>query len=156
MTIDQQRIVDLPLAGRNTYDLVQLVPGITQYAASSQIGDNSGTQFSTNGLRTNFNSFYLDGSYDTSFFRGGGNIVPNPDALQEFRILTSNFDSEFGRYPGAVVNVITRTGANKYHGTLFEFLRNNVVQREELFCRRRAPSFRSTTTSSAAASAAPS
>ncbi|HEX5283015.1 MAG TPA: TonB-dependent receptor [Bryocella sp.] len=132
-TIDQRRIVDLPLLGRSAYDLVQLVPGVTNYSASSQIGDNGGTQFSTNGLRSNFNSFYLDGSYDTSFFRGGGNIVPNPDALAEFRILTSNFDAEFGRYPGAVVNVITRSGTNQVHGTVFEFLRNNAFNAKNYF-----------------------
>ena len=82
-----KRIVDLPLSSRNAYDLVQLVPGITNYSASTQIGDTVGTGFSANGIRTNFNSFYLDGAYDTEFFRGGGNIVPAPDALLQFRIL---------------------------------------------------------------------
>ena len=104
-TIDQRRIQDLPLVGRSSYDLVQTVAGVTNYAASAQIGDNNGTQFSVNGLRPNLNSYYLDGSYDNEFERGGGNIMPNPDALQEFRLLTTNFDAEFGRYPGGVVNV---------------------------------------------------
>ena len=81
---------------------------MTNYTASAQIGDDGGTQFSVNGLRPNFNSFYLDGSYDNEFFRGGGNIIPNPDALQEVRLLTTNYDAEFGRYPGGVVNIITR------------------------------------------------
>ena len=132
-TIDQQRIKDLPLVGRSAYDLVQLVPGITNYSPSTQIGDSSGTQFSTNGLRPNFNSFYLDGAFDNSFFRGGGNVIPNPDALAEFRILTSNFDSEFGRYPGAVVNVITRGGTNSFHGSLFEFHRNSAFNAKNYF-----------------------
>ncbi|MBS1813377.1 MAG: TonB-dependent receptor [Acidobacteria bacterium] len=132
-TIDQQRIVDLPLAGRNAYDLVQLVPGITNYNASAQIGDNGGTQFSTNGIRPNFNSFYLDGAYNTSFFRGGGNIVPAPDALTQFRIITSNFDAEFGRYPGAVVNTITRSGTNRFHGTIYEYLRNDAFNAKGYF-----------------------
>ena len=70
-TVEMKRIVDLPLSSRNAYDLVQLVPGITNYSASTQIGDTIGTGFSTNGIRTNFNSFYLDGAYDTEFFRGG-------------------------------------------------------------------------------------
>jgi len=132
-TIDQKRIQDLPLVGRSAYDLVQIVPGINNYSASAQIGDNGGTQFSTNGLRANFNSYYLDASYDTSFFRGGGNILPNPDALGEFRILTSNFDAEFGRYPGAVVNVITRSGVNKFHGTAYDFLRNTIFNAKNHF-----------------------
>jgi hypothetical protein len=132
-TIDQKRIVDLPLAGRNAYDLVQLIPGVTNYSASSQIGDNTGTTFSVNGTRPNFNSFYLDGSYNTSFFRGGGNIAPAPDALSQFRIITSNFDAEFGRYPGAVVNTITRSGENQIHGVAYDYLRNRIFQAKNYF-----------------------
>lgn len=132
-TVDQKRIVDLPLAGRNAYDLVTLVPGITNYAASAQIGDTSGTEFSTNGVRPNFNSFYLDGAYNTSFYRGGGNIVPAPDALAEFRVITSNFDAEFGRYPGAVVNTITRSGSNTFHGVAYDYLRNDALNATNYF-----------------------
>ena len=138
-TIDQQRIQELPLLGRNAYDLVQLLPGITNYAPAATIGDNAGTQFSTNGLRVNANSFYLDGALDTSFYRGGGNVIPNPDALSQFRILTSNFDAEFGRYPGAVVNVITRSGQNKIHGVAYDFHRNRVFNALNYFTAANAP-----------------
>jgi hypothetical protein len=132
-TIDQKRIQDLPLVGRSAYDLVQTVAGITNYSAGAQIGDSNGTQFSVNGLRANFNSYYLDGSADNEFFRGGGNIIPNPDALQEFRLLTTNFDAEFGRYPGGVVNVITRSGANQYHGVAYDYLRNTILNAHNYF-----------------------
>lgn len=132
-TIDQKRIVDLPLAGRNAYDLVTLIPGVTSYSASAPIGDNTGTTFSVNGTRPNFNSFYLDGAYNTSFFRGGGNIAPAPDALAQFRIITSNFDAEFGRYPGAVVNTITRSGENKWHGTAYDYIRNAIFNSKPYF-----------------------
>jgi hypothetical protein len=138
-TIDQKRIVDLPLAGRNAYDLVQLIPGVTNYSASAQIGDSGGTQFSVNGTRTNFNSFYLDGAYNTSFFRGGGNIAPNPDALSQFRIITTNFDAEFGRYPGAVVNTITRSGENQIHGVAYDYLRNRIFQARNYFSQAGTP-----------------
>lgn len=138
-TVDSKRIVDLPLSSRNAYDLVQLVPGITNYSASAQIGDTIGTGFSTNGVRPNFNSFYLDGAYDTEFFRGGGNIVPAPDALLQFRILTSNFDAEFGRYPGAVVNVITRSGANQVHGVGYDYARNRIFNSKNYFTPPSAP-----------------
>lgn len=138
-TVDSKRIVDLPLSSRNAYDLVQLVPGITNYNASAQIGDTVGTGFSTNGVRTNFNSFYLDGAYDTEFFRGGGNIVPAPDALLQFRILTSNFDAEFGRYPGAVVNVITRSGSNQLHGVAYDYARNRIFDSKNYFTPPSAP-----------------
>ncbi|MES2393997.1 MAG: TonB-dependent receptor, partial [Acidobacteriota bacterium] len=132
-TIDRQRIQELPLASRNAYDLVQLVPGVTNYAVGSQIGDNSGTRFSVNGNRVNFNAYYLDGAYDTSMFHGGGNVIPNPDALEEFRLLTSNFDAEFGRYPGGVVNIITRSGANAIHGVVYDYLRNNILNAKPYF-----------------------
>lgn len=138
-TIDQRRIVDLPLTGRNAYDLVQLIPGVTNYSAGAQIGDNSGTTFSTNGTRPNFNSFYLDGAYNTSFFRGGGNIVPAPDALSQFRIITSNFDAEFGRYPGAVVNTITRSGNNIWHGVAYDYLRNRIFNARNYFTQPGTP-----------------
>lgn len=132
-TIDQKRIVDLPLANRNAYDLVQLIPGVVNYTAGVQTGDNGGTQFSVNGIRPNFNSFYLDGAYNTAFFRGGGNLAPNPDALAQFRILTSNFDAEFGRYPGAVVNTITRSGTNQIHGVAYDYFRTNALNARNYF-----------------------
>ncbi len=132
-TVDQRRIVDLPLNGRSAYDLVALVPGVTNYSGTGQINTANATQFSTNGLPDNMNTFYLDGSYNTAFWRGGGNLVPNPDALAEFRILTSNFDAEFGRNPGAVVNTITRSGTNHFHGVAYDFLRNNVLNAKPYF-----------------------
>lgn len=132
-TIDHRSIVNLPMIDLNAYDLVVLVPGVTNYTASSQVGNNTGTDFSTNGLRTNFNSFYLDGSYDTSFYRGGGNIIPAPDDLSEMRVITSNSDAEFGRYPGAVVNAITRSGSNSFHGDAYDYFRNEYLNARNYF-----------------------
>lgn len=138
-TIDQRRIEDLPLVGRSAYDLVSLVPGIVNYKASAQIGDVNGTQFSTNGLPGDYNTFYLDGSFDTEFYRGGGGIIPNPDALAEFSILTSNQDAAFGRDPGAVVNTITRSGSNHYHGVAYDFLRNADLNAKNYFANSVTP-----------------
>ena len=128
-TVDQKRLQELPLNGRNAYDLAQLSPGITGFSEaqnSNNVGDVSGVTFSTNGLPVYNNSFYLDGANNVSFFRPGGNYPPNPDALQEFRILTSNFDAEFGTMPGAVVNMITRSGANRFHGLAYDYVRNTL------------------------------
>jgi hypothetical protein len=128
-TIDQARLEQLPLNGRNAYDLVQLSPGVTNYSAaqnSQYVGDVAGATFSTNGLRAYENSFYLDGANNTSYYRPGGNYAPNPDALLEFRILTSNFDAEFGSMPGAVVNMVTRSGTNSFHGLAYDFVRNTI------------------------------
>ena len=114
-TVDQKQIEDLPLNGRDASSLVQLVPGVTCYSGAGPGGNQYGTTFSVNGTRTNEDSFYLDGAFDSSLFITGGNLLPNPDALQEFRLLTNDFDAEFGRYPGGVVNVITRSGSNSFH-----------------------------------------
>ncbi len=132
-TVDQKRIEDLPLNGRDASSLVQLVPGVTAYGAAGPGGNQYGTTFSVNGTRVNENSFYLDGAFDSSLFITGGNLLPNPDALQEFRILTSNFDAEFGRYPGGVVNVITRSGSNQFHGLVYDYLRNDALNSRNFF-----------------------
>ncbi len=111
----------------------ELVPGVTTFTPSATIGDSAGTKFSLNGNRTNENSYYLDGSFDTSFMSQGGNIIPNPDALQEFRVLTNNFDAEYGRYPGGVVNTITRSGSNQFHGLAYDYLRNSDLNLKNYF-----------------------
>jgi hypothetical protein len=132
-TIDQKKIQDLPLNGRDAYDLVQTVAGVTNYAADSPGGTRQGTALSVNGLPSNGNSYYLDGAFDTGIYHVGGNLIPNPDALQEFRILTSNFDAEFGRTPGGVINIITRSGTNQYHGMVYEYLRNDAFNAKSYF-----------------------
>src|SRR5665213_607610 len=132
-TIDQRRMVELPTQSRSAYDLVQIVPGITNYSPPAATGDTTGVNFTTNGIRSNFNSFYLDGALNNEVFRGGGAPLPNPDALGEFRLLTTNFDAEFGRYPGGVSNVITRSGINTYHGVVYDYLRNNVLNAKPYF-----------------------
>ena len=131
--IDQKKIEDLPVNGRSAYGLVQLSPGITTYSGTAATGSYNGVLFSTNGLRSNDNSFFLDGSYNTAFFRNSGNLIPNPDALQEFRVLTSNFDAEFGRLAGGVVNIITRSGTNAFHGLAYDYLRNNDLNARQEF-----------------------
>jgi hypothetical protein len=138
-TVETKQISDLPLNGRSAITLVQLVPGVTTFAPSATIGDSAGNKFSLNGLRTNENSYYLDGAYYTSFMSQGGNVFPNPDALQEFRVLTNNFDAEFGRYPGGVVNAITRSGGNEFHGVAYDYLRNGVLNLKNYFATRVTP-----------------
>lgn len=132
-TIEQDRIQNLPTLDRSTYDLVQTVPGVTNYSAGTLIGSPQGASFSANGLPPDMGSFYLDGSYNTTFKQGGGNKIPNPEAVQEFRLITTNFDAEFGRSPGAVANVITRSGTSQFHGDAYEFLRNDILNARPYF-----------------------
>lgn len=132
-TVDERRIEDLPLNTRNAYNLVTIVPGITNYSSDTTTGSRAGTSFSTNGLPTATASFYLDGSQDIAIYQDGGNPIPNPDSLEEFRILTSNFDAEFGRAPGAAVNIITKSGTNTFHGMVYDYLRNNIFNAKNYF-----------------------
>ncbi len=132
-TVDQKRMQDLPLNGRDAYDLVQIVAGVTNFSPDVATGSRAGNQFSVNGLPTQNTAYYLDGAYDTNVWQFGGNLLPNPDSLQEFRILTSNFDAEFGRSPGGVVNTITRSGTNRFHGLAYDYLRNNVLNAKSYF-----------------------
>ncbi len=125
-TIDQARVQELPTLNRNPYDLVLITPGVSSYTSDTQTGSRSGTTFVVNGLPADSVSNYLDGAYNNAYKQGGGNTIPNPDALQEFRILTTNFDAEFGRSPGAVVNAITRSGTSQLHGSAYDYVRNDM------------------------------
>ena len=131
-TIDQHRLEELPLNGRDAYDLMSTLPNVTTYtegsgSAGGLIGDNVGVTFSMNGLPVYNNANYLDGASNNSYFRPGGNLPPNPDALLEVRVLSSNFDAEFGTMPGAVVNMITRSGTNSFHGLAYDYVRNTIL-----------------------------
>jgi hypothetical protein len=139
-TVDQDRIENLPLNGRNVYDLIALMPGAVNVSTAVS-GSNDANQMSVNGNRIRNNSFYLDGGQNTSQWRNGGNMSPNPDAVAEFHLITSNFDAEYGRQPGSVLNVVTRSGSNAYHGTIFEFLRNDTVNATNYF-RTTSPTLR--------------
>ncbi len=131
-TVDQKRIENLPLMGRNIYDLISLMPGAVNVTTLT-VGSNAGNVMNVNGNRNGSNNFYIDGGQNTSQWRNGGNMAPNPDAIAEFHLITSNFDAEYGRQPGSVLNVVTRSGANAYHGTVFEFLRNDTVDARNFF-----------------------
>lgn len=135
--VDQKRIQDLPLNSRNAYDLVQTVPGVTNYIPDVPTGSRAGTQFTINGISRS-TAFYLDGTYNTDI-QLGGNLLPNPDALHELRVLTSNFDAEFGRLAGGVVNVVTRSGTNQYHGLAYDYIRNDIFNAKNWFLTSVAP-----------------
>ena len=133
-TIGQQELQQLPIQDRDVYSLVQTVPGVTNYSAAPLTGYVTGTLFSVNGLPANMVSFYLDGAYNNVYKNGaGGNAVPNPDALQEFHLITSNFDAEFGRTPSAVVNVITNSGTRNFHGEAYDYIRNDMFNAKNYF-----------------------
>src|SRR5262249_9582763 len=95
--------------------------------------DGSGNPFSVSGQRSESLTFLLDGANNTNFLSNNIITSPNPDAVQEFKILTNNYDAEYGRTSGGIVNQITKSGTNSYHGDLFEFLRNDVLNARDWF-----------------------
>jgi hypothetical protein len=126
---NQRMIVDLPLVDRDTLQLGLLQAGVF----NPDPDDTSGNPFSVSGQRSESLTFLLDGGNNTDFL--GNNIVvsPNPDAVEEFNILTNNYDAQYGRTSGGIVNQITRSGTNDFHGDLFEFLRNDVLNARDWF-----------------------
>ncbi len=130
--IGAQAIVDLPLNGRDYASLALLSTNvhISPMAVSfSPSGTPREGAFNVNGMRSTYNNFLLDGidnnSYGTSNQNYSAQVVqPSPDALNEFRVITSNFSAEYGRVGGAVVNAALRSGTNSFHATVYEFLRN--------------------------------
>ena len=135
-TISPEEINNLPLVNRNAYTELSLTPGIQSNSASSQTNPNGtpnfvigvpSTQVIVNGGVDGgvpMVSFYLDGGFNMTGLRNYGNALPNPDALEEFRVETSNFAAQYGRMSGAVVTAVTKSGTNHFHGSAFEFIRN--------------------------------
>ena len=128
-TVSNSEILNLPLVGRDVYALLNVIAGVQNSEASNAFGP-PGEQVSVYGSSnagTGGVNFTLDGGMSVQSLRNTGNPLPNPDALQEFRVTTHLFDAEYGRFGGGVVNVITKSGTNSYHGNLFESLRNDVL-----------------------------
>ena len=109
--VDSKRILSLPLLTRDPYELILLSPGTIQ--SNSGLGG-----FSVNGSRERNNNFLLDGAdnNDTSVPGRRGLVALNPDATEEFRVITSNFMPEYGRNNGAIIDVVTKSGSNEWHG----------------------------------------
>lgn len=138
--IDDRRVVDLPLNGRNIMSLAAILPGVTNVShsgspgAPQSMGDaRGGPEMDVNGGRPNMNLFTLDGAYFTNPSRNTGINYPPPDAIQEVRILTQNFSAEYGHSPGSQVEVLAKAGTNSFHGSAWEFLRNNALNARDFF-----------------------
>jgi hypothetical protein len=131
--VDSKTMNDLPLLTRNAYELVLLSPGVIQ-------PNNGNNGFAVNGSRDRNNNFLLDGvdNNDTSVPGAGSGVLGiNPDSAQEFRVITNNFNPEFGRNTGAIIDVVTRSGTNNLHGDAYWFGRYNALGARDFF--NRAP-----------------
>lgn len=139
--VEERRIVDLPLNGRNFLQLGLLQPGVAPPVPNIDVvgsGLNNapgGTSvnFSVNGMRITSNNHLLDGVNNVEPMSGAAMLVPSADALQEFRILTNAYGAEFGRSGGSIVTVVTKSGTNNFHGSAFEFIRNDAFDARNFF-----------------------
>jgi outer membrane receptor protein involved in Fe transport len=140
--VDSQTMVGIPLNGRNPVQLAQLTVGVTVSEPGAR--DAGGFGFSASGSRSLDNNFLLDGIDNNSNLPDLLNeanyvVMPPPDALQEFKIETGNYDAEFGRATGAIVNATTKSGSNQFHGVLYEFLRNDKLDANNYYNPVRQP-----------------
>ena len=125
-TVDVRRVQGLPLNGRNILDLALGQPGVQTGAGGAGIR--------VNGSRSTENNIQLDGSNNNEIAVGGAaGVNPRPDAVREFRLLTSNFEAEFGRNSGAVINVVTKSGTNEFHGNVRFFYRPTFLSAARYF-----------------------
>lgn len=134
--VQQRYLVDLPLNGRNAATLIRMVPGTVSATGTTTAGyANTGDTlaFSVNGARGNEVNFRLDGATHMDNVTNLNATYPNPDALQEFNVQTSNYSAQYGNFGGAVVNVVTRSGSNQVRGSLFHFLRNGAMNARNFF-----------------------
>ncbi len=142
--VDKKRIEELPLNGRNVYQLMQLAPGaVNTESTVFEPGQNT----NVNGGRANMNGFWMDGVTTKGLSGGTGagdtaGVTPNLEAVQEFRIETLNFSAEYGNSVGSIVSVVSKTGTNEFHGSVFEFLRNDNLDAREFFDGPEGPEFK--------------
>lgn len=142
-TVQSREIENLPLVERNVYTLLDLTPGVqsnnngvaTASATTSNLSlgfpeqrtlINGGTDGGTGSV-----NYYLDGGTNMTNLRNTGNILPNPDAIQEFRVQTNAYNAEYGRFANGIINVLTKSGTNNFRGSLYEFVRNDEFNANE-------------------------
>ncbi|HZW93743.1 MAG TPA: carboxypeptidase regulatory-like domain-containing protein [Candidatus Eremiobacteraceae bacterium] len=138
--IEGTKMTSVPLNGRNFIDLLALQPGVSPYQCTSTncndttngvgvdpttvSGDQTNGTQSVNGGRLGSNGFMVNGADAQEGVHNGAAILPNLDSISEFRIITNNFNAEYGNFSGGQINVVTKSGTNRFHGALFDFLRN--------------------------------
>src|SRR5260370_2086753 len=126
-TTNGAEINSLPIAGRHGYTLLSLTPGVDSNANSIVLGYPEQRTMINGGVAGGAGSvsYFLDGGTNMTGLRNTGNIAPNSDAVEEFRVITNSYSAEFGRFASGVINISAKSGTNQLHGSLFEYLRNN-------------------------------
>jgi hypothetical protein len=135
-TIQPEEIENVPLVNRNVYQLLELTPGVQNSTFNPgqpnpviTLGYPEQRTFINGGVDGGAGSvsYYLDGGINMTGLRNTGNILPNPDAIQEYRVETNNYDAEYGKMSSGVITVLTKSGSNAFHGALFEYWRDSAL-----------------------------
>ncbi|MFB3905204.1 MAG: carboxypeptidase regulatory-like domain-containing protein [Acidobacteriota bacterium] len=138
--IDDRRVLELPMNGRNIIELATILPGANAVEAPQTFtGDRDGPIVSMSGSRGNQNSFLFDGTQFNALFRNTGMNYPPPDSLREVKVLTNSFSAEYGRNSGSIFNVVSKSGTNEIHGSLWEFTRNDKLNARNFFAGSEKP-----------------
>jgi outer membrane receptor protein involved in Fe transport len=141
--IENKRITEIPLNGRNVFSLVQLAAGVQPLSGiNAGFNDNSSfnaSNLSIGGGRGAMNALLLDGANNASPQREEAAVAPSIDAVEEFKVYTNGASAEFGRTSGGVISVVTKSGTNSFHGSGYEFVRNEVLDARNTFAASRAP-----------------
>lgn len=132
--VNARAVENLPLNTRDTYQLLQLQPGVQGVGGSDLFyGSDTAGAVSVNGGRGRSNNFSVNGGDGNDLFVNSPGIEPSPDAVEEFRVITNTFNAEYGRNSGAVINVVTKSGTNKIHGSIYDYIRNNAMDSKGYF-----------------------
>jgi hypothetical protein len=139
--VSGQTVTDLPLSTRNYTQVIDLSPGVVANVATATAVGNGTQDINVNGSGSDQNTYLMDGAVITNYGSGGaaqsgsyaGIGIPNPDSIQEFKVQTSQYDAAYGQNPGANVNVVTKSGTNQFHGSIWEFNRNNFFNANDFF-----------------------
>ena len=136
--IEGKQMLDMPLNGRSYIDLLGLQAGVAPVSSgtiTSKVvsGELAAGNISVNGQREASNAFLVNGGDVSNGRTMGTAIIPNIDSVAEFRLITNSFDAEYGRFSGAIMNAITKSGTNGFHGAAFEFLRNDDLDARNFF-----------------------
>jgi len=136
--VTPEKVENLPMLGRNSNALMTLVPGVraTRATTASPVLESHYQFFSINGSRPNQSQFMLDGGNNTNLTFNGPEYSPQVEEVQEFRIQTSNFSAEYANSGGGVINVASKGGTNEFHGSAFEYFRNDVLSANDFFSNR--------------------
>jgi outer membrane receptor protein involved in Fe transport len=139
--VDEKRVAELPLNGRNALQLIELQPGSAANPGNAVLGGSAGGNSAfVNGQRNRANNFLLDGTDNNDQFTAGRVAInPNVDVIQEFRVSTNNFSAEFGRNSASAVSVVTKAGTNQQHGTAYEFMRNDRFDARSILATQKDP-----------------